>query len=65
MLLSKKLFYSIHFKLLLLILSPNDLRRYINFSTTYARAASLKFLGVKFLLVKDTLVDFYFFSGGY
>ena len=45
MFLSKTLFRSIHFELLLSILSPNALRRYINISTTFAGAASLKFLG--------------------
>ena len=45
MFLSKTLFHSIQFKLLLLILHPNGLGRFINVSPTPGSAPSLKFLG--------------------
>ena len=45
MFLSKTLLHSIHFKLLLLILHPNGLVKFINDSATPGSAPSLKFLG--------------------
>ena len=63
MFLSKTLFRSIHFELLLSILSPNALRRYINISTTSAGAASLKFLGR--VSGKGCSGCFFFSLGGY